>query len=149
MFDAMTETLTFVSSDTEKSPLLVLIQSPTTITWVTVTNSGIDSNGKITSTVLIAPDLRSSGLYYLKLKAFDGAMYSDVWTVKIDVTYDPPNLTDDLVNQKMNVGRTLLYRIPASKNTVRGHPAVISSPGLVYFGSVTSGGVFTFKPPFT
>ncbi len=51
MFDGMTETLTFVSYDAEKSTLLQLIQTPTAISWVTITNSAIDSNGKIISTV--------------------------------------------------------------------------------------------------
>jgi hypothetical protein len=87
-------------------------------------------------------------LHYLKLEAYDGAMVSTEWVITIDVTYDPPVLSDKLVDQKVRVGRSIKYRTPAN-NTVRGNQASISSPGLIYFGTVTPLDLFTFEPPFT
>ena len=80
-------------------------------------------------------------MYTLTLEAFDGAMVSLEWVITIDVTYDPP-VGDTLVDQKVKVGATKLYKTPA-KNVLRQHDAIVQSPGLVYFGS-TTGDTFKF-----
>ena len=86
-------------------------------------------------------------MHTLTVEAFDGAMVSQEWVITIDVTYDPPVAGDTLVDQKVKVGSTLLYKTPA-KNTERQNDAIVLSPGLVYFGS-TTGDTFKFEPPYT
>ena len=81
------------------------------------------------------------------IEAFDGAVVSTPWTIKVIVIYDPPVAGDVLVDQKVKVGSTLLYSTPA-KNTLRQHDAIVQSPGLVNFGS-TTGNTFKFEPPYT
>ena len=81
------------------------------------------------------------------IEAFDGALVSTPWTIKVIVIYDPPVAGDILVDQKVKVGSTLLYST-AAKNTLRQHDAIVQSPGIVYFGS-TTGNSFKFLPPFT
>jgi len=81
------------------------------------------------------------------LEAFDGKLASNTWIITIDLTYDPPILSDVLVDQTVKVGRTLIYKTPASRNIERGNTAIITSPGLPLFASVTTNGVFTFSPP--
>ena len=81
------------------------------------------------------------------IEAFDGALVSTQWTIKVIVLYDPPVSGDTLVDKKVKVGSTLLYTTPA-KNTLRQHDAIVQSPGLVYFGS-TSGNTFKFEPPYS
>lgn len=76
------------------------------------------------------------------IEAFDGAMISAPWTIKLIVIYDPPVPSDKVVDQKVKVGSTLLYKTPA-KNIVRQHDAIVLSPGIVYFGS-TTGDTFKF-----
>jgi hypothetical protein len=83
----------------------------------------------------------------VSIEAFDGAVVSTPWTIKVIVIYDPPVAADTLVDQKVKVGSTLLYRTPA-KNTVRQQDAIVLSPNLVYFGS-TSNDTFKFEPPYT
>ena len=78
----------------------------------------------------------------MSIEAFDGAVVSTPWTIKVIVLYDPPVAGDTLVDQKVKVGSTLLYKTPA-KNTLRQNDAIVQSPGLVYFGS-TSGNTFKF-----
>ena len=77
----------------------------------------------------------------MTIEAFDGAMVSTPWTIKVIVIYDPP-VGEPLADQKVKVGETLLYRTPA-KNIMRQHDAIVQSPGLVYFGS-TTGDTFKF-----
>jgi hypothetical protein len=81
------------------------------------------------------------------IEAFDGALVSAPWTIKVIVIYDPPAAGDVLVDQKVKVGWTKYYTTPA-KNTLRQHDAIVLSPGLVYFGS-TTGDTFKFEPPYT
>jgi hypothetical protein len=69
-------------------------------------------------------------------------MVSQEWVITIDVTYDPPVSGDTLVNQTVKVGSTKFYTTPA-KNSLRQHDAIVQSPGLVYFGSIT-GDTFKF-----
>jgi TRAP-type mannitol/chloroaromatic compound transport system permease large subunit len=88
------------------------------------------------------------GEHTLKLEAFDGAMISQELTMIIKVIYDPPVLSLPLVNKTISVGHTLIYAIPPSRNLIRKHDSIISSPGLMYFGTILNG-VFTFKPPYS
>ena len=69
-------------------------------------------------------------------------MVSQEWIITIDVTYDPPVSGDTLVNQTVKVASTKFYNTPA-KNAVRQHDAIVQSPGLVNFGSIT-GDTFKF-----
>jgi hypothetical protein len=88
------------------------------------------------------------GVHTLKLEAFDGAMVSQELTITINVIHDPPLLSKPLVNQTVTVGKVLIYATPRSRNLIRNHTSKISSPGIVYFGTVLEDGVFTFKPPY-
>ena len=88
------------------------------------------------------------GEHTLKLEAFDGAMVSQELTITINVIYDPPKLSKPLVNQTVSVGKELIYPTPPSRNLIRNHSSNISSPGLVYFGTILEG-VFTFNPPYS
>ena len=78
----------------------------------------------------------------MTIEAYDGAIVSTPWTIKVIVIYDPPVASDKVFDQKVKVGSTLLYSTPA-KNTLRQHDAIVQSPGLVYFGS-TTGNTFKF-----
>lgn len=75
-------------------------------------------------------------------------MVSQEFTITINVIYDPPKLSKPLENKTISVGKELIYAIPPSRNLIRNHFSNISSPGLVYFGTVLEG-VFTFKPPYS
>ena len=78
----------------------------------------------------------------MSIEAFDGAVVSTPWTIKVNVIYDPPVSGDTLVDQQVKVGATRFYTTPA-KNTVRKQDAIVLSPSLVYFGS-TTGDTFKF-----
>ena len=71
------------------------------------------------------------------------------WAIAVHVTYDPPVINQGLLDSEVKVGRRIYVQAPKSQNAVRGNEAVITSPGLVFFGALDNDGLFTFSPPFS
>lgn len=122
----MTETYSFTATDPENSNILECrFFGLNPYTWITMTQSGLFS---------ASPNLQQNDYVTVYIEAFDGALASLVpTTVNVNVIYDPPVPVDHLVDQKVKVGKTLNYWAPA-KNIIRQHDAVVTSPGLIYFG---------------
>jgi hypothetical protein len=134
IFDGLTGTLNYHATDPENSNLLeIRYEGTLPPPWITLTPAGLFE---------ASPEILHNDTLYVVIEAFDGAIVSTPWTIKVIVIYDPPVPSDTLVDQKVKVGSTLLYTTPA-KNIVRQHDAIVLSPGIVYFGS-TTGDTFKF-----
>ena len=92
IYDGLTGSLNYHASDPENSNLLEIRFSGTLPPpWITLTPAGHFEG---------SPEIMQNDVLYVTIEAFDGALVSTPWTIKVIVIYDPPVATDTLVDQK-------------------------------------------------
>ena len=106
IFDGLTGTLNYHATDPENSSLLEIrffgipppLWTPTPAPWITLTPDGLFE---------ASPEIKQNKTFNVAIEAFDGAMVSIPWTIKVIVIYDPPVAGGAPVDQKVKVGATL------------------------------------------